>query len=101
MPHERGRRYKVPIICHFFSFIHSEHKCVDRLLIDVTAALVVENECVSRCKLYFSFVLHSSEFSNSLIDVAFVDDECVMLIAPSPALLDKPIDILLGILTKV
>jgi len=74
VPHERGCRYQVAVVRHFFALIHRQHKSVDGLLVDVSAPLVVKNQGLGRRKLDFTPILHPSQFSNRLVDIAFIED---------------------------
>mgnify|MGYP000141359631 CR=1 FL=1 len=74
VPHKCRCRYQVAIVSHLFALVHRQHKCVNRLLVDISAPFVVEYECLSRCVLDLPPVLHSGKFANRLVDVTFVEN---------------------------
>ena len=73
MPQECGCRYQITIVCHFLALIHRENERVDRLLVNISAPLVVEDERLRRSVLDLTAILHSGELSDCLVDVTFVE----------------------------
>ena len=71
---EGGCSYQIAVVRHFLPLVHCQHECVDSLLVDVTAAFMVENEGLGGCVLNFSAVLDPGQLSDGLIDVSFVED---------------------------
>ena len=59
VPHKGRRRYQVAVVGHLLTLVHRQHERVDGLLVDISAALVVEYERLCRCKLNLTAVLHS------------------------------------------
>ena len=55
----------------------------------------------SKDDLFWSSSSGDDDTSECVVDVTFVDDECIMIAAKSPALLDKAIDATVKALTKV
>ena len=74
VPQECGCRYQITIIGHFLALVHRKNKSVDRLLVNISAPLVVEDERLRRSILDLTAVLHSGKLSDRFVYVTFVED---------------------------
>ena len=74
MPQESAASEEIAITRHRLLLIQSDGECVDCLLVDVSAPLMVINEGHSRRKVNFSALLDPSQLTDRLGHWTFLED---------------------------
>jgi len=78
VPQESGSAEKVLVRRLLFALVKLQHKCIDRLLIDVAAPLMIKNERNRRRELNFTALLDPRELTDSFSNASFVENaECL------------------------